>query len=225
LNTLKYVLPLLEKHKIPATFFITGITELGYDILWNDVLSIAYEQGPDHIELSGIVYNKRNDGKYIHPAGNLLADELRKADWNAKEEMIAILGKWKTKADEDFWMQLQPDQIRELADSSLATIGCHGYYHNDLAKIPSENARDEMSRSKRYLEKLTGRSIKSVAFPYGSYNETVIAMAKETGFSQLLATDFLSQNDRNETTLRERLTINPFITATQQLRANIAGKY
>jgi hypothetical protein len=48
-NNYKYVLPLLEQYRVPAAFFITAIREAGYDILWNDVLGIAYEYGPSEI--------------------------------------------------------------------------------------------------------------------------------------------------------------------------------
>ena len=44
-NNYKYVLPLLEQYEIPAHFFITGIRDTGYDILWNDLLSIANKHG------------------------------------------------------------------------------------------------------------------------------------------------------------------------------------
>jgi peptidoglycan/xylan/chitin deacetylase (PgdA/CDA1 family) len=224
-NNLKYALPLLEKYRIPATFFITGVAETGQDILWNDVLSLAYVHGPDKIQIFGIEYGKGKDGKYVNSSGQSLYTVLRNKGWSDKEKMIAQLDKWKEFADKDFWLQLKPDEIKKLSASEFTSVGCHGYYHNDLAKISIGEAKSEMTRSRSYLEKISGKTIKAIAFPYGSYNPDVIRAAKEAGFEQLLATNFLSQNDSNDTTLKQRLTINPFITATQQFRANIAGKY
>src|SRR5206468_10193539 len=40
-NNYKYGLPLLEKYRMPAAFFITAIRDAGYDILWNDILAYA----------------------------------------------------------------------------------------------------------------------------------------------------------------------------------------
>jgi peptidoglycan/xylan/chitin deacetylase (PgdA/CDA1 family) len=117
------------------------------------------------------------------------------------------------------------EQIRDLSASPWATIGCHGYYHNDLAQLSLENSAQEMKRSKQWLETVTGKKIKAIAFPYGSYSKDVVEEAKRTGFEQLLATDFLFETDAEDKTMRERLTINPFISTINQMHANITGHY
>jgi peptidoglycan/xylan/chitin deacetylase (PgdA/CDA1 family) len=112
-----------------------------------------------------------------------------------------------------------------LSKSKWATIGSHGYYHNDLAKIPVSSSNEEMTRSRQFLESITGKEVKALAFPYGSYTKEVTKKAKDAGYSQLLATEFLFPDDTNDTSLRERLTINPFISNINQMHANITGKY
>jgi peptidoglycan/xylan/chitin deacetylase (PgdA/CDA1 family) len=117
------------------------------------------------------------------------------------------------------------EQVKELSRSKWVTIGSHGYYHNDLAEIPGNSVRNEIAKSKEFLENITGKKIKALAFPYGSYTKEVIEAAKEIGFTQLLATEFIFPDDMADTTLRERLTINPFISVINQMHANITGKY
>src|SRR5450432_480921 len=46
-NNYNYVLPLLEKYKMPAAFFVTAARDAGYDILWNDFLGIISKYGPE----------------------------------------------------------------------------------------------------------------------------------------------------------------------------------
>ncbi len=224
-NNYKYVLPILEKYEVPATFFITAIRETGQDILWNDVLSMAYRHGPQKIKSGNENFEKRKDGKYISSAGQLLADKLRQTGYDEKEKMIISLRKYKQKADPDFWLQMTEEQIKQLSASKWVTIGSHGYYHNDLAFLSQDKTGEEMQRSKKYLENITGKEIRSIAFPYGSYNKETIQEAKKAGYSQLLATDFLFDSDNNDTTMKERFTINPFISSVNQLRANSNGKY
>lgn len=225
-NNHKYVLPLLEKYEIPAVFFITGIREAGYDILWNDILAIAYRYGPGKLIVQNEEYQKGKDSRYVSvSSGKLLADVLRSTDFDTKKEMIEQLQPLKQKVNEDHWLQMTEEQIKELSASKWVTIGCHSRYHNDLAKLPGAVAKEDMLRSKQYLEKVTDKEVKAMAFPYGSYTRETITLAKEAGFTQLLATEFLFPDDATETTLKERLTINPFISAVNQLSATIKGHY
>ncbi|MEQ1678502.1 MAG: polysaccharide deacetylase family protein [Chitinophagaceae bacterium] len=225
-NNYQYVLPLLEQYEVPAVFFVTGIRESGHDILWNDVLAIAYKYGPQQFTFRNEKYIKRRDGKYIDAvSGVLLSDRLRTTGFAEKEEMIALLGLYKERADEEYWLQQTREQLRELSSSKWVTIGSHSQYHNDLAKLPAAVAQEDMIRSKHFLESITGKEIKAIAFPYGSYNPETINAAKAAGFSQLLATEFLFPEDGSDTTLRERLTINPFISGVNQLYATISGSY
>lgn len=228
-NNYHYVLPLLQQYEAPATFFITGIREAGYDILWNDFLSIATRYGPLQFRYDNKGYIK-NHGRYISvTTGKALADELRLFDFAAKEQLMQSLslqaGFKNNPGDKAYWEQMNGQQIRELAASPWVTIGSHGYYHNDLSKIPLSRAKEEMTRSKQWLEQVTGQAITALAFPYGAYTAAVKEEAKNAGYTQLLATEFLSPEDTQDKTLKERLTINPFISPINQLHATINGHY
>ena len=226
MNNYKYVLPILEKYQVPAAFFVTGIRDAGYEILWNDVLCAAYKHGPEKFRLGNEEFIKGKDSKYVSAlTGEKLVDTLRLAEFEDKSDMIKLLSPFRQKADEDYWMQMTAGEIRQLASSKWVTIGSHSYYHNDLAKIPVDELRKDLNRSKLFLEDVTGKKIKALAFPYGSYSKVVLNEAKNAGYSQLLATEFLFADDPGDDALRERLTINPFISTINQLHANITGNY
>src|SRR5687767_139869 len=225
-NNYRYVLPLLEKNKVPAAFFITAIRHAGYDVLWNDILSVSYHYGPSKIFFNNEEFVKAKDKRYISSStGKRLVDILRFSDFEDKTRLIQLLDPFKKKARDDYWLQMTENQIRALSASKWATIGSHGYYHNDLAKIPTDSAKQEMIQSKQFLENLTGKEIKALAFPYGSYTRELADKARQAGYSQLLATEFLFEEDANDASLRERLTINPFISNINQMHANITGNY
>jgi len=225
-NNYKYILPLLEQYQVPATFFVTGIRDAGYDILWNDVLCMAYKYGPGKFTFRNEKFIKRKDTKYISSlTGKRLDELLRFEGFDAKAEMAALLGSFKHKAQNDYWLQMTPEEIKLLSDSKWATIGNHSYYHNDLGKISAASVREDIARSKQFLEKVTGKEVKALAFPYGSYSAEAVSEAKHAGHSQLLATEFLFPADVRDTTLRKRLIINPFISNINQMHANITGNY
>lgn len=225
-NNYKFVLPLLEQYQVPAVFFVTGIRNAGYDILWNDILSVSYRCGPSKLVFKNEEFVKGKDERYISSSTHKrLVDILRSTEFEDKAELMQILDPFKNRAESDYWLQMTEEQIRTLSGSKWATIGSHGYYHNDLAKVSIASAKEEIVQSKQYLEKITGKEIKALAFPYGSYTKEVVNDAKNAGYLQLLATEFLFPDDAIDPTLRERLTINPFISDINQIHANITGNY
>ena len=229
-NNYKYVKPLLEKYQLHATFFITAIRDTGYDILWNDFLGIISKYGPETISYKNQTYYKGQHDKYISvDDGIKLVEKLRFADFTEKAEMMQLLyplGNFKkNKADEDYWLQMTKEEIRDLSRSEFVTIGAHGYYHNDLSRIDPDKATCELAKSKHYLESVTGKNINSFAFPYGAYNPAVIDEAKKAGYNQLLAMDFLYDDDKRDASMRERFTVNPFISPVNQLYATITRHY
>src|SRR5687767_11500042 len=228
-NNYKYVLPLLERYGIPSAFFITGIRDAGYDILWNDFLTIGSKSGPGKIIFKNEEFVKNRLGRYVTAINKKpLAIILRNSEFSVKAEFIQSfnsLFSFRNSVDDDYWLQMTPEQIKKLSESKWVTVGSHGYYHNDLEKIEWSEANEEIKKSKLYLEQLTGKNVKALAFPYGSYSRNLIETAKKTGYSQLLATSFHFEEDKTDATLKERITINPFISVYNQMHAIITGNY
>ncbi len=229
-NNYFYVLPLLEHYQIPATFFITAIREAGYDILWNDFLGIASKYGSEHITFNNQPYRKGLHDKYISVrTGISLNEQLRSAGFNEKAEMMkqlySLIPFKNNKHEKDYWLQMTEVQIKAMSASKFVSIGAHGYFHNDLARIPLNDATKELEDSKRYLENIIQKPVNSFAFPYGSYTPAVVNSAKQTGFEQLLATDFTDNKDIDDLSMRERFTVNPFISTNNQMYATVKKRY
>jgi peptidoglycan/xylan/chitin deacetylase (PgdA/CDA1 family) len=225
-NNYKYVLPLLEQYEVPATFFITAIRDAGYDILWNDMLAIAAKYGPERIFLGQDLFIKTGKGRYrSSTTDKFLVDTLRTTGFDAKKEMIQVLASCKAKADRDYWLQMTIEEIKNLSQNKWVTIGSHGYYHNDLSQISIDLVKDELSRSKRFLESITGKRVTAVAFPYGAYTPETIKAAKQTGYTQLLTAGSRYKEDKTDELIRDRFTVNPFISTVNQMHANISGSY
>ena len=228
-NNYAYALPLLHKYQIPATFFVTAVSAAGYDILWNDMLSIAGKYGPAALTFKDQTYHKNNNRHYVDAEGISLNIKLRQRGFCEKAELMRLLDKLcpfrKNGQHLDYWLQMTAEQIKQMAASPYVTVGSHGYYHNDLAGITTAEAAKELVQSKQYLESVTGKAVNSIAFPYGSYSQAVVNAAKACGYTQLLATDYNQPGDGADAAMRERLTINPFISTPNQMYANVRGTY
>jgi peptidoglycan/xylan/chitin deacetylase (PgdA/CDA1 family) len=236
-NNYNYAMPMMAKYGIPAVFFVTGISEAGYPILWNDWLSMMQKFGPSELALPGGPAFIRKGGRYRERGSGLggrhqqaggegLRERLQAGDFREKELLIRSVGSpaWMHE-HEEYWLQMTEKQLRLLAGHPLVTIGCHGYYHNDLGRISLSRAMEELKRNREYLNRITNAAINALAFPYGSYTMELILEAKRMGFDRLLALDLRFPADAAEVSLRPRMVINPFITLHNQMTAIIHGKY
>jgi peptidoglycan/xylan/chitin deacetylase (PgdA/CDA1 family) len=228
-NNFKYVLPLMEQYKVPMTFFITAIREAGYDILWNDFLGIVTKYGPQKLQFRNIDFEKKNSNYVSLHDRSTLRMLLQKSGFEIKQEMMQyfadkVLFRDK-KADQDFWQQMSTIEIQQLAASKFATVGAHGYYHNDLSEVSIDHCKKEMIQCKLFLESITNKSVDAIAFPYGNYSKQVITEAKKIGYKQLLALDYKYDKDATDDLMKSRFIINPYISVVNQMYAIVKGKY
>jgi peptidoglycan/xylan/chitin deacetylase (PgdA/CDA1 family) len=227
-NNYKYVVPLLEKYELPATFFITAIREAGYYILWNDFLGIVTRYGPPTLTYDKIEYRKDKLGRYASAEdGVTLVEHLKENGFEKKKRMMELLkDRFPFKReDEDYWKQMDENEIRSLSGCRFVTIGSHGYFHNRMDNLQIGEAVEELKQSRRYLENLTGKKIDAFAFPYGNYSRILVEEAKNAGYTKLLAMDFHYPEDEHDPALRERFTVNPFISPNNQMYATITRSY
>ena len=82
---------------------------------------------------------------------------------------------------------MKDSEVKELANDPLFSIGSHTIKHVHLDKIETEYQIKELNASKEYLEKLTGKPIRALAYPFGDYNAEVIANTKAAGYEVAFA--------------------------------------
>ncbi len=79
------------------------------------------------------------------------------------------------------------EQLRTLP-SDLVQIGSHTLTHPMLPQLPEREARAELSKSRTMLEEITGREVTLFSFPYGSFNEHLIACCQDEGYERVFTT-------------------------------------
>lgn len=77
---------------------------------------------------------------------------------------------------------LTDEEIKEMTASGLVSFGSHTDTHRDLTALSDTELKEELSSSKAKIEKLTGKKTTALSYPYGAYDERVIAAAKKCGY-------------------------------------------
>ncbi|MEN8165078.1 MAG: polysaccharide deacetylase family protein, partial [Acidobacteriota bacterium] len=175
-NNLNLALPVLGKYNLPATVFVTTIRALGADHLWPDWLDLGTALVEDPLELGGQKYSKNRRGQLASKQGTLnrwLIDHPNPESAGLDSVLPSELIRSRPDLDE-YWRLLDEDDLKRLAASPLVTIAAHGVTHGSFKTMGRESARDEMRRSKTWLENTTGKQVTALAFPFGHYSRETL---------------------------------------------------
>ena len=227
-NNYELALPILEKYKVPATFFITTIPE-NKKIIWSDFLDlVSFHTTKKEILFDGNLFRKNRKNEFAHQGISLkkyctqLNHEKIKKLYEIFEEDWNNIN---TPKLETYWKLMTSEQLQAIAQNPLFTIGAHGTTHANLAAISKEKAQQEIGHSKTILEDITKNKITNFAFPFGTYTDELVAYCEENGFSKLLLIDYNSEKDKEKSTLKNRFVINPYISKNQLIACLLKGSY
>lgn len=78
-----------------------------------------------------------------------------------------------------------PDVAKQVADAGHE-IANHTISHPDLASLSVDSVREQLTKSKEQIEAATGKTPIYFRPPYGSYNDTVLEIARETNQKVML---------------------------------------
>jgi peptidoglycan/xylan/chitin deacetylase (PgdA/CDA1 family) len=195
-NNRTHALPLLEKYQVPAAFFITGANPCGLRILWGDLLDLGERHTDQDLQVSGRTWRKNEHGRYAeHGNGLLLRDHIKQSGvWGPKQDLYDQLGALvdgPLQADRLFWELMSDDELRRFTQHPFVTLGSHGWWHNDMGRIPPAQVTTELTQSRDYLTEISGAAPSLLAWPSGSYGEESVRIAASVGFTQQLAVDAL----------------------------------
>ena len=73
--------------------------------------------------------------------------------------------------------RLTKSDLKMMSDSGLISIQSHTATHPDLTKI--KNYDNELKGSKDKIQQITGKPVIALAYPYGNFNDKVVAETKK----------------------------------------------
>jgi peptidoglycan/xylan/chitin deacetylase (PgdA/CDA1 family) len=82
---------------------------------------------------------------------------------------------------------LNAEQLKEMAQNPLVSIGSHCVTHSPLTDLSEGVAGDEITQSKVTLENILGQAVTSLSFPHGAFTERHIEQARLAGYTRVFS--------------------------------------
>lgn len=87
------------------------------------------------------------------------------------------------------------EQAKEMYDTGLVKIHCHGYHHSEYSSVGKEKLVSDYTKSHQEIEEHMGEKVQKImAYPAGKSSESTIKWLKEIGFEIQVQTKYGTVN-------------------------------
>jgi peptidoglycan/xylan/chitin deacetylase (PgdA/CDA1 family) len=214
LDNLTTAAPLLERHDLPATIFVTsGQLGSSREFWWDELARLLL--GPLSLPstlvltLNGQQHRWQLDPRDADPADRCrwrygqpsapdsrqrlfqeFYDLLKPAPPPTREAALELLRDQAGAPAEAHPLAraLSPDELRQLAHAGLIEIGAHTVSHPPLDALLADAQRAEIGGSKAQLEALLDQPVQSFAYPHGLHDRSALQAVREAGFVRACTT-------------------------------------
>ena len=193
LDNLEHALPALEDAGACATTFVISGRLGGERECWWDQLEQIFRAGWD---------GERTVSLRIPDTGETVAVELRRDPHDLRQLHRWLLAR-PPEAIELMLVELRlqlgledppverrlmtPEELLRFAASDAIAIGAHTLTHPLLPSLPLRRQIEELLGSRRQLEALLAREVRTFSYPFGAYDGTTATVAERIGFDSAFA--------------------------------------
>jgi peptidoglycan/xylan/chitin deacetylase (PgdA/CDA1 family) len=191
LDNLLVAKPILDKHDVPATFFI-ATKGIDSGILWYDKITEAFRA-------SNNIYCK--DTNSLIPLSNtkfrteaasdlIFKNKSRKITQDPEGDMNELLVGIGLPSYPRLMMNSR--ELKLITSNGLHQLGAHTHDHTILTSTGIDEAREQITKSKVLLEQITGKEILFFAYPNGrptfDFNDSHKQIINTLGFKFAFST-------------------------------------
>ena len=192
-NNYRLGLPVLQRHGVPALYFISTWNMENEEPFWFDLLIRSVQRGRlSELDLSALGLNRYRfnpmEDKASWSAIQRLLEDVKRLDARQDGrlvERVLIEMERKDPCARDIHEDDRPlnqEEIHTMRDSSLCWFGSHSHRHRILTKLDDGTLMKELRRSRITLETLLGETVESIAYPNGDADARVREACRRAGY-------------------------------------------
>jgi peptidoglycan/xylan/chitin deacetylase (PgdA/CDA1 family) len=229
-DNLDYAYPVLKKHNIPFTIYITSSFPDGHAIIWwyiledlilnNNKIQFTFSNGSVNINCHNHS-NKERAFTYIRGLITRLDDK------NLEKDLAGLFFKYGFNTHKyNRELTLNWNEIYELSKDPLVTIGAHTLNHYNLCNLSDKQSFNEIKESQRLIEHNINIKVKHFCYPLGKYGTREIEYVKKSNYLTATTTETANifYNHLDHLLALPRITINA-LTNEKVLNLMINGFY
>lgn len=187
--------PVLMYHDIkdsPVNGFDVSTKDFIRQLDWlkdNGYRTLSMDEYIDGIDAGGvfpeksilITFDDGYEGIYLNAL-----PELKKRNMKATFFIVtAAIGK-----KLDNYPYLTEEELKEIAGEPLISLESHTKTHpSDMTLLPAEDKVSELKESKAYIESISGKPCRAIAYPCGNYTREVIFATRYTRYEAAFAVE------------------------------------
>lgn len=181
-----YAYPIIKKYDIPATIFLAtgyldGYVDPGKGFWSQKVWYAVRKTSIRQLNLGGLGTYSIHSEKAKRRAIIAIVDRLRGLrDDDARTKAIQRLVELCQVDGYPHNVALSWNEVREM--SGNVTFGAHTVNHRILTRLPLDQARNEITESKRRIEKELDREATTFSYPNGEFSPEIVKLVREAGF-------------------------------------------
>jgi peptidoglycan/xylan/chitin deacetylase (PgdA/CDA1 family) len=197
--------PLLQKHQVPATFFLaTAAIGSGSPFWWDELadMVLGARAGSSQSVCSECTFGEREaaDNKAWRAAmGASTQRQSAYLDtwWRLRDMAVPARDVEMARLREVFGavsrlpdsLPMDREEITALVADNLASIGAHSVTHPALGRLTPSDQCSEIADSVRMCRELVGHEVRGFAYPYGDISVTAIESVRRCGLGWACSTE------------------------------------
>jgi peptidoglycan/xylan/chitin deacetylase (PgdA/CDA1 family) len=185
------VQPVFSRYQLPyAVYVISDFPDRKSILWWYMLEDLVLSQDRIRFRCCNKDYTFNTTGQANKESGYAAIRELFLAASPGEigDRIEAVFSPYSMCSSEYDDLQMNWDQVKELARDPLVTIGAHTVHHYKLNQLTADQVRREISEGKERLEEMIQSPVHHFAYPFGSLEEAgrrEYALAAECGFQTM----------------------------------------